>query len=125
MDEGVLAVSSRRLFIMIVALICPELIITWATRQFFSARSTAKDFNTEIVKQRAQTHNNNRDISDRTAISLSDIGVNSSAPRPVKFPGQLHAWTLLTGWTNMQPMISQDGEQLMCSLVMIDLCQRA
>ncbi|KAG1762418.1 hypothetical protein EDD22DRAFT_1027991, partial [Suillus occidentalis] len=87
MDEGVLSVGSRRLFIMVVALISPELIITWATRQFFSARNTAKDFN-DGISTRAETYGNNRDISDRTAILLSDIGVNSSAPRLVKFPGR-------------------------------------
>jgi hypothetical protein len=100
MDEGVLAIGFRRLFIMVVALISPELIITWATRQFFSARSAAKDFNTEI-STRAETYGNNRDISDRRAISLSDIGVNSSAPRPAEFQGQLCALTLQSGRTNM------------------------
>ncbi|KAG1741720.1 hypothetical protein EDB19DRAFT_709797 [Suillus lakei] len=41
--DGKFIVACRRLFIMIVALIAPELMITWATRQFFSARSAAKD----------------------------------------------------------------------------------
>ncbi|KAG1794786.1 uncharacterized protein HD556DRAFT_1236346 [Suillus plorans] len=40
MDEGKIAITSRRLFIMAMALIAPELMITWATRQFFSARWT-------------------------------------------------------------------------------------
>jgi hypothetical protein len=45
MNEGKVAITSRRLFIMVMALIAPELMITWATRQFFSARAAAKNFN--------------------------------------------------------------------------------
>ncbi|KAG2357368.1 hypothetical protein BDR07DRAFT_1297887 [Suillus spraguei] len=45
MDERKLTVISRRLGIMMVALIAPELMITWATAQFLSAHSTAKAFN--------------------------------------------------------------------------------
>ncbi|KAJ8590161.1 hypothetical protein M405DRAFT_712308, partial [Rhizopogon salebrosus TDB-379] len=44
-NESQAAITFRHLFIMVVALIAPELIITWATRQFFSAREAAKDFN--------------------------------------------------------------------------------
>jgi hypothetical protein len=44
MDEGRLAITSRRLFIMFIALIAPELIITWAARQYFSARKAAVEF---------------------------------------------------------------------------------
>ncbi|KAG2136365.1 uncharacterized protein EDB93DRAFT_1091843 [Suillus bovinus] len=40
MNESKVAITSRRLFIMVIALIAPELMITWATRQFFSARWT-------------------------------------------------------------------------------------
>jgi hypothetical protein len=43
-DEGRLAIISRRLFIMFIALIAPELIITWAARQYFSAREAAVEF---------------------------------------------------------------------------------
>ncbi|KAG1880126.1 hypothetical protein F4604DRAFT_1578830 [Suillus subluteus] len=45
MNEGKSAVFSRRLGIMTMALIAPELMITWATVQFLSARDTAKAFN--------------------------------------------------------------------------------
>ncbi|OAX34860.1 hypothetical protein K503DRAFT_851470 [Rhizopogon vinicolor AM-OR11-026] len=45
MDEGKVATTSRRVFIMVIALIAPELMITWATRQFLSARKAANDFN--------------------------------------------------------------------------------
>ncbi|KAG2111833.1 hypothetical protein DEU56DRAFT_935330 [Suillus clintonianus] len=40
MDEAKFAITSRRVFIMVMALIAPELITTWATRQFFSAQWT-------------------------------------------------------------------------------------
>ncbi|KAG2755143.1 hypothetical protein P692DRAFT_20827581 [Suillus brevipes Sb2] len=81
MDEGMLSVASRRLFIMVVALIAPELIITWATRQFFSARRAAKDFNTEFGTQHARACDG---ISGHTAMSLSNISETSVAPRPAE-----------------------------------------
>ncbi|KAG2068157.1 hypothetical protein BDR04DRAFT_1057123 [Suillus decipiens] len=45
MNEGKFTVLFRRLGIMMTALIAPETIITWATIQFLSARTTAKAFN--------------------------------------------------------------------------------
>ncbi|KAG0702526.1 hypothetical protein DFH29DRAFT_982296 [Suillus ampliporus] len=45
MKEGKVAIISQRLSIMVIALIAPELMITWAARQFFSARAAAKEFN--------------------------------------------------------------------------------
>ncbi|KAG1880119.1 hypothetical protein F4604DRAFT_1679230 [Suillus subluteus] len=45
MDEGKFTVLSRRLGIMMIALIAPEVMITWATIQFISARGAAKAFN--------------------------------------------------------------------------------
>ncbi|KAJ8597170.1 hypothetical protein M405DRAFT_871039 [Rhizopogon salebrosus TDB-379] len=36
-DEGKVAITCRRLFIMVMALFAPELIIAWAARQMFSA----------------------------------------------------------------------------------------
>ena len=44
-DEHKVIVVLRRIFIMVVALVFPELVVTWAARQFFSARQAAKDFN--------------------------------------------------------------------------------
>ncbi|KAG0702579.1 hypothetical protein DFH29DRAFT_804798 [Suillus ampliporus] len=44
-DEKKFPVACRRLFIMVMALIAPELMITWATRQFLSAQKAARDFN--------------------------------------------------------------------------------
>ncbi|KAG2344047.1 hypothetical protein BDR05DRAFT_883061, partial [Suillus weaverae] len=45
MDDGKVVVTSRRLFIMAMAMMAPELMITWAAAQFFCAREVAKDFN--------------------------------------------------------------------------------
>ncbi|KAG1769410.1 hypothetical protein EDD22DRAFT_771251 [Suillus occidentalis] len=45
MDEGKFAALSRRLGIMTVTLVAPELTITWATIQFLSARDNTKAFN--------------------------------------------------------------------------------
>ncbi|KAG2070610.1 hypothetical protein BDR04DRAFT_1018364 [Suillus decipiens] len=45
MRERKFAVMSRRLGIMMMALIAPELMITWAASQFLSAYKTAKAFN--------------------------------------------------------------------------------
>ncbi|KAG2130718.1 hypothetical protein DEU56DRAFT_465435 [Suillus clintonianus] len=42
-DDGKFTVACRRLCIMIIALVAPELMITWAARQFFSARAAAND----------------------------------------------------------------------------------
>ncbi|KAG0702577.1 hypothetical protein DFH29DRAFT_496717 [Suillus ampliporus] len=42
-------VACRRLFTMVMALIAPELIITWAMRQFLSARKATREFN-EFLK---------------------------------------------------------------------------
>src|SRR6267154_4632554 len=102
-DERKIAVVSRRLFIMLLALIAPELIITWATRQFLSVRQAANKFNDAFGATLPQTHGDDRNVEENTTISLgvipeSDGGNNtrSSAPRPAgqKFRGRLHAHTL-------------------------------
>lgn len=79
MNEGKVAITSRRLFIMIMALIAPELMITWATRQFFSARAAAKNFNdsyfdTHTQSTKAYMHH---DISEESG--------SSGAPKTAKF----------------------------------------
>ncbi|KAG1777299.1 hypothetical protein EV702DRAFT_969981 [Suillus placidus] len=45
MDEKRLAIFFRRILIMIMVLIAPELILTWASRQFSSAIAVKKQFN--------------------------------------------------------------------------------
>ncbi|KAG0695634.1 hypothetical protein DFH29DRAFT_1083282 [Suillus ampliporus] len=101
MGDGKVAITSRRLFIMIMALIAPELIVTWAAAQFFSARAAAKDFNRAFGAklERDQVHDDH--IPDSIATLLSEIpesdgrhSQNPSAPRPEKFRG----WTVTHGF---------------------------
>ncbi|KAG1766124.1 hypothetical protein EV702DRAFT_797333 [Suillus placidus] len=42
-NESKFAKMIRRILLMVLAMMAPELMITWATRQFFSARKTAKE----------------------------------------------------------------------------------
>ncbi|KAG2130698.1 hypothetical protein DEU56DRAFT_740578 [Suillus clintonianus] len=56
MDEGRVDTTSRRLFLMVVALVAPELIITWATRQYFSAHAATKEFNDAFGPRLPQDH---------------------------------------------------------------------
>ncbi|KAG1781120.1 hypothetical protein EV702DRAFT_644763 [Suillus placidus] len=97
MDEGKLAITSRRLCIMVIALIAPELMITWATRQFLSAREAANAFNDEFCADRAKTHGDDRDTSEGTVTLVNDISgasESSGAPRHAEFKG----WTITHGF---------------------------
>ncbi|KAG1730955.1 uncharacterized protein EDB91DRAFT_1155747 [Suillus paluster] len=94
MDEGKRTITSRRLYIMVLTCIAPELIILWAARQFFSARAAAKDFN-DAFGQFALAHGDHRDISESTATSLDEIpesdGRDSRCPNaPTQLTGQSH-----------------------------------
>jgi hypothetical protein len=106
MDEGKFAITSRRLFIMVMALIAPELMITWAARQFFSARTTAKVFNdafdtpTRPCLSAPTIHGDHRylPLADIT-VTLSDIpdaSESRSASKPTKFRRLLISWTHLS-----------------------------
>ncbi|KAG2153447.1 uncharacterized protein EDB93DRAFT_1134961 [Suillus bovinus] len=76
MDEGRLTVFSRRLGIMMMALVAPELMITWATLQFLSARDTAKAFNDS-----AQFHQIRSDYNESTVTVMSTwSGTNNPHP---------------------------------------------
>lgn len=95
MDEGKVIVFCRRLCIMIMALVAPELMITWAANQFLSARDTAKAFNDAFGAQPHQARSDNPDIGESAATLLSEIpssdGRNSphpSAPHVADFEGQ-------------------------------------
>jgi hypothetical protein len=115
MDEGKVATTSRRLFIMVMALIAPELIITWAVRQFFSARKAAKDFNDAFGAQIAQDNIG----EESTATLLTEIPRsherNSTGALQATGPG-----SELTGWrrartfrelaANFRSMGIQDGQ---------------
>ncbi|KAG2098747.1 uncharacterized protein F5147DRAFT_815703 [Suillus discolor] len=82
MDEGKFIVFSRRLGIMMMALIAPELMIIWATVQFLSARDTVKDFNDAFGAQLHQTHSACADIGESTATLLSEIPTSDRTNSP-------------------------------------------
>jgi len=95
MDESTFIVTSRRLFIMVMALIAPEFMITWAARQFFSARKTAADFNDTFG---AKAHEDHQNIGEERAATLlpeiTQSHGNSQSPSQSsssKFTGRLHA----------------------------------
>jgi len=118
MNEGRIPVASRRIFIMVVALLAPELMITWATRQFFSARKAANEFNDAFGAQLAQAYGNHRNARKSEArlyngpIPGSDESDSSgtSAPRAsgIKFKGRVYARTLQSAVTNI--LNSQNGQ---------------
>ncbi|KAG2136382.1 uncharacterized protein EDB93DRAFT_1169690 [Suillus bovinus] len=82
MDEGKFTVFSRRLGIMMMALIAPELIITWATVQFLSARDTAKAFNDAFGVQLRQAHNDHPDIGENEATLLGEVPASDRTNSP-------------------------------------------
>jgi hypothetical protein len=101
-EEGKLTVTSRRLFIMVMALMAPELIITWSARQYFSARETAKEFNGAFGAHLAQPPGRQDSIGEESSITLLNVisrsesdewGTSTSAPKAAgrKFTGRLHA----------------------------------
>ncbi|KAG2030719.1 hypothetical protein BDR03DRAFT_905781 [Suillus americanus] len=92
MDEGIVAITLRRLLLMAMALLGPEFVISWAAWQFLCARQVAKDFNDAFGAQHAQPHGNHRAArqSEPAILLLDDIsdsGKSSSA-----------GWTLTHGF---------------------------
>lgn len=99
-----------RWLVMVTALISPELMITWAARQFLNAHDiphakAAEDFNVTFSAQSATTLGDDQDISESPAMLAGDVSEadrSSSAPgRYVKFKRQLYAWTLQLCGTNI------------------------
>ncbi|KAG1730065.1 hypothetical protein EDB19DRAFT_1390966 [Suillus lakei] len=84
MDEGRVAITTRRLFLMVVALIAPEFIITWATRQFFSARTAAKEYNA-FGAQLPQAHSDHQDVTATSLVDIPEGRGSPSAPKPPEF----------------------------------------
>jgi hypothetical protein len=72
---------------MAMALIFPELIITWATLQFFSARKAARSFNDAFAAQLPQAHCEHRCIESVTALLDETQERNSPGPRAPRTPG--------------------------------------
>ncbi|KAG2755135.1 hypothetical protein P692DRAFT_201783252 [Suillus brevipes Sb2] len=97
MDEGKITTFSRRLAIMTMALIAPELMITWATIQFLSARDTAKTFNAAQVfnTQLHQTRNESTLLIE----SPTSGRTSSSHPSPPHVAsGAFREWTVTHGF---------------------------
>ncbi|KAG1880121.1 hypothetical protein F4604DRAFT_1954068 [Suillus subluteus] len=96
MDEGKFTILCRRLGIMMMALIAPELMIIWATMQFLSARDTAKDFDDAFGAQIHQARSDHSDTGESTATLLGEIpisdGRSASHAASRNFRGRLPAW---------------------------------
>jgi hypothetical protein len=73
MDEGKFTVVSRRLYIMMIALIAPELTITWATMQFLTASDTAKAFNDAFGAQLHQTRSDHPEMEESATTLLNEF----------------------------------------------------
>ncbi|KAG0699100.1 hypothetical protein DFH29DRAFT_62933 [Suillus ampliporus] len=123
MDERKVAITSRRLFIMVVALISPELMITWAVTQLFWAWRAARDFNDAFGTPRAQAPSDHQDISEGTATSLSKASESSGSPRAPK-PAEFRGWTVTHGffawmggfmlYVNNKPRATLTPDELLC-----------
>ncbi|OJA20687.1 hypothetical protein AZE42_06031 [Rhizopogon vesiculosus] len=91
--EGRIAIASRRLFMMVIALFAPELIITWAARQFSSALNTKNHIN--------NTFGEDQDIGEEITLS----GIPHSDERNIASPsatqivgGKFTGWTMTHGF---------------------------
>lgn len=80
MEEKTRYIFFRRICIMTMVLIAPELIIAWASRQFFSAIAIAKRFNDALSAQPAEAHDHHPE--------------SSGALRPAEF----RDWTITHGF---------------------------
>lgn len=116
-DEGKVAIISRRLFIMGMALIAPELIITWAAQQFFSARKTAKDSNHSPDAQPNDEHYNNAGSSSTTlhaeipqSVDRNSHSLNAPQVAGPKIRGRLHAETFQLAVTNVEQISERNGQ---------------
>ncbi|KAG2342606.1 hypothetical protein BDR05DRAFT_990208 [Suillus weaverae] len=95
MGQGKVSFTYYRMVYMVMGLIAPEVIITWAAEEFFSARTAAKNFNNEFGAQRAQIHDGDQDTSGSTSILLSEIHGSSSLPSPA---AEFEGWTMTHGF---------------------------
>ncbi|KAG2130720.1 hypothetical protein DEU56DRAFT_954638 [Suillus clintonianus] len=103
MDEGKWTVLFRRLFFMAMALTAPELMITWATNQFLSARVTANAFNDVFGARLHQIRGDHSDIRESITTLLNGIptsdGRNSSLPSAPHAVGRdFRGWTVTHGF---------------------------
>lgn len=98
MNEGKFTVLFRRLGFMMIALLGPEIIITWAAIQFLCARTTANAFNDAFGAQIHQARSDHSDIGESTATFLNELpasdGRNGSHQNATHVLG-----SNFTGWT--------------------------
>jgi hypothetical protein len=94
-DEGIIAIAFRRLLLMVMAFLAPEIMVAWAAWQFLCARQVAKDFNDVFDAQHAQPYGNHRAEwqGKLAAISLGDIPNSNRSSKA----GQSHTQTLQSG----------------------------
>jgi hypothetical protein len=101
MDEGKFTAFSRRLGIMTVTLVAPEVTITWAAIQFLSARDNTKAFNDAFGVQLHQVRSDHLDIGESAATVLDESLTSDrrNSPHPsaphvssCTFKGRLLAW---------------------------------
>jgi hypothetical protein len=91
---------SRRILLMVKALVVPELVIIWAARQFFSARRTANEFNEKLSEKLAQADGDHRRTGEESRFAgwLLIYALNLQ-PAVVNFRMDSDAWILcLDGW---------------------------
>ncbi|KAG1814681.1 uncharacterized protein BJ212DRAFT_346762 [Suillus subaureus] len=103
MDEGKFTVLSRRLGMMMMALIAPELLITWATCQFLSACDAAKAFNDTFDAQLHQTRDDCPGTGESTATLLNEIPISDGRNSPHPSASQVavcnfREWTITQGF---------------------------
>ncbi|KAG1720385.1 hypothetical protein EDB19DRAFT_1836021 [Suillus lakei] len=96
-DEKGYAIFSRRILIMIMMLIAPELIVTWASRQFFSAIAFKKQFNDALNAQRAEAHDRRPDVELSTLRGGFAESCGSSSAYPTEF--EERATDIFVEWT--------------------------
>jgi hypothetical protein len=94
MDEGRMSIFFRRLSIMVLALIAPELMVTWATMQFLSALETANTF------KKPHPDPSNRATEETAMLSAKATLDRTNNPHPCAprvasraFKGRLPAWS--------------------------------
>jgi hypothetical protein len=91
MNEGVVAITFRRLLLMVMALLGPEFVISWAAWQFLCASQVTENFNNAFGAQRAQ-HDDHRAVqqSEPAILLLDDISDSSKSSSV--------GWTLTHGF---------------------------
>ncbi|KAG2369102.1 hypothetical protein BDR07DRAFT_1604982 [Suillus spraguei] len=73
MDQGIFSITFRRLFLMVVTLIAPEIITLWAVIQLLTARQLAKNLNDIFGTQCTRRRTISRQSELEVTLLLGDI----------------------------------------------------